>query len=65
MCYICCMMSSDCIASGAQGGEVPYARVWGQRPRNFFSYLRKRVTYLGGFLAHGFLPMVFYFRLRN
>jgi hypothetical protein len=30
-----------------------------------FSYLGKRVTYLGGFSAHGFLPMVFYFRLRN
>jgi hypothetical protein len=27
--------------------------------------MQECVTYLGGFSAHGFLPMVFYFRLRN
>jgi hypothetical protein len=27
--------------------------------------LGNSVMYLGGFSTHGFLPMVFYFRLRN
>jgi hypothetical protein len=39
-------------------------------PEFFFSHITGRhisrtTFYLGGFSAHGFLPMVFYFRLRN
>jgi hypothetical protein len=73
MCYILCTSSSVCalhvgrrgVRGGAvQGGESPSAGVRGKCP-DFFFFLRKRVTYLGGFSAHGFLPMVFYFRLRN
>jgi hypothetical protein len=38
----------------------------GGASRNVTPTSRKRVMYLGGFFsAHGFLPMVFYFRLRN
>jgi hypothetical protein len=63
-----------------QGGGAPRAGVRGQRPRNFFfsgrhisgtTYFRDDIfpgpyfMILGGFSAHGFLPMVFYFRLRN
>jgi hypothetical protein len=29
------------------------------------TFLRKFVTYLGGFLAHGFLSMVFYFSVKE
>jgi hypothetical protein len=65
MCYILCMSSSVCVALGAhRGAKSPHARVQGQRPENFFC-LDFHVTYLGGFSAHGFLPMVFYFWLRN
>jgi hypothetical protein len=55
-------------AGGLEGGGAPRVGVRGQRPRNFFffgtTYFRDHMI-LGGFLAHGFLPMVFYFRLRN
>jgi hypothetical protein len=64
------------VRGGVQGGGAPYTGVRGQRPRNFFFLFSldrhiSRTTYfrdhmiLGGFSAHGFLPMVFYFRLRN
>jgi hypothetical protein len=59
MCYILCMSSSVCIASGGK-----FLRVGGSgggTPEKHFFYLGKHVTYLGGFSAHGFLPMVFYF----
>jgi hypothetical protein len=65
---------------GVQRGGAPRAGVRGQRPRNFFfradifspgrhifagtTYFRDHMI-LGGFSAHGFLPMVFYFQLRN
>jgi hypothetical protein len=64
---------------GVQGGGAPRAGVRGQHPRIFFfradifssgrhisgmTYFRDHMI-LGGFSAHGFLPMVFYFRLRN
>jgi hypothetical protein len=68
------------VRGGVQGGGAPRAGVRGQRPRNFFffwadifspgrhisgtTYFRDHMI-LGGFSAHGFLPMVFYFRLRN
>jgi hypothetical protein len=32
---------------------------------SFFMFPRFLCPLLGGFLAHGFLPMVFYFRSRN
>jgi hypothetical protein len=50
---------------GAGGGAPRWG--FGGSPRNFFfgpTYFRDHVI-LGGFSAHGFLPMVFYFRLRN
>jgi hypothetical protein len=64
---------------GVRGGvqEPPAQGFGGSAPEIFFShifppgrhisgttYFRDHVI-LGGFLAHGFLPMVFYFRLRN
>jgi hypothetical protein len=61
--------------SGAQGGESPPRGGSRAAPPKFFFFLGRHIfvgpTYfrdhmiLGGFSAHGFLPMVFYFRLRN
>jgi hypothetical protein len=51
---------------GGEGGNIPPA--WGFRgstPEKKKIFLGKRVTYLGGFSAHDFLSMVFYFQLRN
>jgi hypothetical protein len=56
-------------AGGLEGGPLgPPARGFrgSSSKKNVFAiYLEKCVTYLGGFSAHGFLPMVFYFQLRN
>jgi hypothetical protein len=68
------------VRGGCRGAEPPARGFGGSAPEIFFSgrhifadfgptYFRP--TYfqdhmiLGGFSAHGFLPMVFYFRLRN
>jgi hypothetical protein len=62
MCYILC---TSCW--GLEGGGAPRVGVRGQRPQKFFfgpTYFQDHMI-LGGFSAHGFLPMVFYFRLRN
>jgi hypothetical protein len=70
MCYILCMSSSVWApAPGAQGGNAPNFFFSGHifsPSRHIFgmTYFRDHMI-LGGFLAHGFLPMVFYFRLRN
>jgi hypothetical protein len=72
ICYILCTSSSVCVAPGC---EIPL----GATPPRKKKFLRKRVAFfslffvfprflcplLGFFSAHGFLPMVFYFRLRN
>jgi hypothetical protein len=57
---------------GGAGGRNPLCGVPGAVPPNFFfclgkcdTYLEKRVMYLGGFFGTWFLPMVFYFQLRN
>jgi hypothetical protein len=79
MCYILCMSSSVLHCVGGAGGKYPpLAGVQGQRPReiffpremchifaSFFVLPRFSCPLLGGFSAHGFLPMVFYFWLRN
>jgi hypothetical protein len=62
------------VRGGVQGGGAPPVGVRGQPPRFFFflgrhifagpTYFRDHMI-LGGFSAHGFLPMVFYFWLRN
>jgi hypothetical protein len=61
-CWVCVIFFARVVvfafALGTQGGFEKSA------PEKFFC-LGKRVTYLGGFSAHGFLPMVFYFWLRN
>jgi hypothetical protein len=73
MCYILCTSSSvaySCVGGGfaggcrgGLGGEIPpWARGNTPQKKNCLDF---HVTYLGGFSAHGFLPMVFYFRLRN
>jgi hypothetical protein len=61
------------VRGGCRGAEPP-AGGSGAAPPNFFffradiyfgpTYFRDHMI-LGGFSAHGFLPMVFYFRLRN
>jgi hypothetical protein len=69
-CWVCVIFFARVVASehlhrvhrGVRGG------CRGAEPPNFFFF---RTTYfrdhmiLGGFSAHGFLPMVFYFRLRS
>jgi hypothetical protein len=58
---------------GCRGAEPPVRGSGGSAPgKKFFfflgkhdTYLGKRVMYLGGFFGTWFLPMVFYFRLRN
>jgi hypothetical protein len=59
-------------AGGLEGGALgPPMGVKGGRARPEGFFFRPGTTYfrdhmiLGGFSAHGFLPMVFYFRLRN
>jgi hypothetical protein len=47
------------------GGRDPRAEIRWQRPQKKKFCLGKRVMYLGGFFGTWFLPMVFYFRLRN
>ena len=79
-CWVCVIFFARVVVSecmrrarrGGQRGRAPRARVRGQCPRKFFfclgkrdTYLGKRVMYLGGFFGTWFLPMVFYFRLRN
>jgi hypothetical protein len=51
---------------GCRGAEHPAWGFEGSAPEIFFraDIFRDHVI-LGGFSAHGFLPMVFYFRLRN
>jgi hypothetical protein len=64
---------------GVRGGGAPPRGGSGAAPPKFFfwadifsradifpgpTYFRDHMI-LGGFSAHGFLPMVFYFRLRN
>jgi hypothetical protein len=62
---------------GCRGAEPPARGFGGSAPEFFFffifglgrhisgtTYFRDHMI-LGGFSAHGFLPMVFYFRLRN
>jgi hypothetical protein len=50
-----------------RGVQPPVWGSGGSTPDFFFflekcdTYIEKRVMYLGGFSAHGFLPMVFYF----
>jgi hypothetical protein len=61
------------VRGGVQGGGAPRAGGPGAAPpekKKFClgkrdTYLGKRVMYLGGFFGTWFLPMVFYFRLRN
>jgi hypothetical protein len=58
-------------AGGLEGGGAPRGGFGGAPPKFFFclkkhdTYLGKCVMYLGGFFGTWFLPMVFYFRLRN
>jgi hypothetical protein len=61
------------VRGGGAGGRRPPPRGFGGNAPQiyFFGRLISGTTYfqdhmiLGGFSAHGFLPMVFYFRLRN
>jgi hypothetical protein len=55
---------------GFEGGNAPHAGVRESAPEIFFclgkmSHFCVFHMSIGGFSAHGFLPMVFYFRLRN
>jgi hypothetical protein len=57
---------------GVRGGQIPSRGGPGVAPSKIFfclgkrdTYLEKHVMYLGGFFGTWFLPMVFYFRLRN
>jgi hypothetical protein len=62
------------VRGGVQGGGAPRAGGLGAAPPIFFfsgQHISAGTTYfrdhmiLGGFSAHGFLQMVFYFWLRN
>jgi hypothetical protein len=48
-----------------QGAKSPHAGVRGQRPREKKFFLGKRVTYLGGFSAHGFFVDGFLFPVKE
>jgi hypothetical protein len=70
-CWVCVIffarvvVSVHCTGCGGVEGVAPHIGGSGQHPQKKIFCLGKCVTYLGGFSAHGFLPMVFYFRLRN
>jgi hypothetical protein len=50
----------------AQGGKPPRKKIFfSWFSCHFWVVLGFLCPFMGGFSAHGFLPMVFYFRLRN
>jgi hypothetical protein len=63
------MRSNVCVASGTQGGlsgaKSPHSGVRGRCPREKIVCLGKRVTYLGGFSAHGFFADGFLFSVKE
>jgi hypothetical protein len=75
MCYILCMTSlvSATLRRGVFawgfGASAPEEIFFPQEMSHifasFFVLPQFSCPLLGGFSAHGFLPMVFYFRLRN
>jgi hypothetical protein len=78
LCWVCVIFFARVVVSehmcrahrGGAGGRSPPHGGPRAAPPIFFlgkrdTYLDKCVMYLGGFFDTWFLPMVFYFRLRN
>jgi hypothetical protein len=72
LCWACVIFFAQVVVSERlrrvrRGAEPPAQGFKGSAPEIFFfgsTYFQDHMI-LGGFSAHGFLPMVFYFRLRN